>query len=163
MRFVARHWLFVALLASAAMLAAAHAFETFGHLSPCELCLHEREVYWVAMAVAAIGLALKYTRLSLNPRGAMAILAFIFLGGAVLAAYHAGAEWKFWPGPASCSGGARVTAADMAKFLSGGPMHAPKCDEAAWIFLGVSMAGWNALISLGLALTSGISAWIKHE
>ena len=161
MILIARYWIAVALLASAAMLGAAHAFETFGGLSPCELCLKEREVYWVAMAAAAAGLALEFTPVKAR-RWVCAALALIFLFGAGLATYPAGAEWKFWPGPASCSGGAmHASAADMARLLSGKAMHAPSCDAAAWIFLGISMAGWNALISLGLAVSSAVAAWTK--
>src|SRR6059058_2376568 len=140
-----RHWPWVALLASLAMLAIAHAFETYGRLAPCELCLKEREVYWVAAAIAlAGGLAgLRWLRAG---RLACAVLALVFLGCAGLAAYHAGAEWKFWPGPASCTGGhVQVSAADLARLLRGGPIAAPACDKAAWVFLGVSIAGWNAL------------------
>ena len=161
MTLIARHWIWLTLLASGAMLGAAHAFETFGGLSPCELCLKEREVYWVAMAVAAAGLVLGFTPVKAR-RWVCAALALIFLFGAGLATYHAGAEWKFWPGPASCSGGAmHASAADMARLLSGAAMRAPSCDEAVWVFLGLSMAGWNALISLGLAVSSALAAWAK--
>jgi len=161
MSLITRQWLWLALLASAAMLGAAHAFETFGRLNPCELCLKEREVYWVAMTVSAMGLALGYAPIKAR-RWVCAALALIFLFGAGLASYHAGAEWKFWPGPAACSGGSmHASAADMAKFMSGAALRAPSCDVAAWIFLGISMAGWNALISAALAVASGFAAWTK--
>ncbi len=161
MILIIRHWLVLALLASAAMLGAAHAFETFGRLAPCELCLKEREVYWLAMTVAAVGVALSFSPVQVR-RGACAALVLIFLFGAGLAVYHAGAEWRFWPGPASCSGGSmRASAADMAKLLSGAAPRAPSCEDAAWVFLGLSMAGWNALISAGLAAVSGWAAWAK--
>ena len=158
MSALARHWLWLALAASAAMLGVAHAFETFGHLAPCQLCLKQREVYWVAMALAATGVALSYTPVKAR-RWICVSLAAVFLYGAGLAVYHAGAEWKFWPGPASCSGGSmRASAADMARLFSGGAPKAPSCEDAAWVFLGLSMAGWNALISLGLAALSTFSA-----
>src|SRR5436305_15047939 len=102
---VLTNWLVVALASSAAMLAVAHAFETFGHMAPCSLCLKQREVYWAAMALAAVGLALSLARSRLTAVFC-AVLALLFAYGAGLAVYHAGAEWKFWPGPASCSGGA---------------------------------------------------------
>jgi disulfide bond formation protein DsbB len=153
-----RQWPWVALLGSLAMLAIAHAFETYGRLAPCELCLKERQVYWVASAVALAGglVAWRWPR-----AGGVAsiLLALVFLAGAGLATYHAGAEWKFWPGPASCTGGhVQVSAADLARLLRGGPIAAPACDKAAWVFLGLSMAGWNALISLGLAALSAVAA-----
>lgn len=153
-----RHWLWIALAASAAMLAVAHGFETFGRLAPCQLCLKQREAYWAALALAAGGIALSYTSVAAR-RWICAALALVFLYGAGLAIYHAGAEWKFWPGPASCSGGSmRASAADMAKLLSGSAPKAPSCEDAAWVFLGLSMAGWNALVSLGLAAASVIAA-----
>jgi disulfide bond formation protein DsbB len=153
-----RHWPWVALLSSLGLLAIAHAFETFGRLAPCELCLKERQVYWVAASVAGVGGLLTLTPLKLR-RGVNALLALIFLGGTLLAAYHAGVEWKFWPGPASCSGGhVQVSAADMARLLNGGPIAAPACDKPAWVFLGISMAGWNALISLKLTVLSALAA-----
>ena len=62
---------------------------------------------------------------------------------------------KFWPGPATCSGGGgKVTAAAMQDLLNGARLAAPRCDEAAWRFLGLSMAGWNVLISLKMAVWS---------
>ena len=155
---IVRYWPFVALLACAVMLGAAHAFETFGHLAPCSLCLKQREVYWGAAVIAAVGGALSLTAAPAR-RFVCALLALAFLGGAGLAAYHAGAEWKFWPGPASCSGGqTHVGAADLVRLLRGGAINPPSCDTAAWVFLGVSMAGWNALISLGLSAASTLAA-----
>jgi len=155
---ILRHWPWVALASSLAMLAIAHAFETFGRLAPCELCLKEREVYWIAATLAALGIGLGFTPLKTG-RWVSGVLALVFLGGAGLAAYHAGAEWKFWPGPASCAAGhVQVTAADLSRLLNGGPVAAPACDKAAWVFLGISMAGWNALISLKLAVLSALAA-----
>lgn len=144
-------WPWVALLASLVMLAAAHAFETFGRMAPCELCLKAREVYWLAAAVAAAGGALSLARPRAS-RWVSLLLALIFLGGAALGVYHAGVEWKFWAGPASCTGGhVNVSAADLTRLLNGGPIGVPACDKPAWVFLGISMAGWNAVASLALA------------
>ena len=81
-----------------------------------------------------------------------------FLYGAGLAAYHAGAEWKWWPGPAACAVGGAASADDLVAMLKGAKIAAPSCDKAVWIFLGLSMAGWNAVISLGLAIASAFAA-----
>jgi disulfide bond formation protein DsbB len=140
------------------MLAIAHGFETFGRLAPCELCLKEREVYWAAAVLAGLGAGFGLTPLKAD-RLTAGVLALVFLGGTVLAAYHAGVEWKFWPGPASCTGGnVQVSVADLARLLRGGPVGAPACDKPAWVFLGLSMAGWNALISLKLTVLSVLAA-----
>lgn len=156
----AQTWPRWALLACVLMLAGAHAFETFGHMAPCELCLKQRDVYWFAMAVAAAGSLLGFTRFrGVATRIANVALALLFLLGAGVAGYHAGVEWKFWPGPAECTGGAGgVTAADLAALLNGAKAKMPDCDKPAWIYLGISMAGWNCLISLGLALASAAAA-----
>jgi disulfide bond formation protein DsbB len=155
-----RYWPAWALAVSAAMLATAHAFETFGGLSPCTLCLQQRDVYWTAMAVSALGLASAWTpaRRGLAPLFAV-LLAGVFAAGAAIAARHAGAEWKWWPGPQTCSGAsAGVSAAALANLMHGAKVAAPRCDEAAWRWLGLSMAGWNFLISAGLAGLS-LLAW----
>jgi disulfide bond formation protein DsbB len=153
----ARRWLTVSLLVSALMLAIAHAFETFGGLAPCHLCLQQREAYWVAMGVAAVGLVA--SRFAPRVRTvALWLLALTFAVGCAIAVRHAGAEWKFWAAPQTCSGVGRASAADLAAMLNGAKLAPPRCDVAAWRFLGVSMAGYNALISLALAVLSGLAA-----
>lgn len=153
-------WRLCALAASAAMLAIAHAFETFGGFAPCTLCLRQREVYWIAGALALASMVL--VRAPGGPRWREAtcwLLGLVFLVGAGIAVYHAGAEWKFWPGPAACASvGGGVNARAMAELLGGAKIRPPACDEAPWVFLGLSMAGWNALISLALAGLSAAAA-----
>ncbi|MDB5455142.1 MAG: hypothetical protein JWP92_727 [Caulobacter sp.] len=156
---VLAEWPVAALIASVAMLAAAHAFETFGKLAPCTLCLKQREVYWAAAGLSLLAVALSRTAWSDKVRRPLnLILTLAFLYGAGLAAYHAGAEWKWWPGPTTCAAGgaaaAGVSADALAGLMNGAKIKAPACDEAAWVFAGLSMAGWNALISLGLAALS---------
>ncbi len=163
LRPVLQRWRLSALVASLAMLAIAHAFETFGGLAPCTLCLRAREVYWLAAALALAGMLA--TRLRSGERFRLAFnaaLALVFAAGVALAVYHAGVEWKFWPGPTACSGGgAIVDASQMTDLLQGARIRPPACDEAAWVFLGLSMAGWNALASLALTVLSGLA--VAHE
>lgn len=154
-------WRLCALLASAAMLAIAHGFQTFAGLAPCTLCLRQREVYWVAAALALVFMVV--VRLPGGPRLRQATcwaLGLAFLTGAGVAAYHAGAEWKFWPGPTTCSGAGAtaVNAEALNALMNGAKIRPPACDKAAWVFLGLSMAGWNALISLALAALSVAAA-----
>ncbi|WP_300378230.1 disulfide bond formation protein B [Henriciella sp.] len=147
-------WPLLALIVSAAMLAAAHAFEHFAYLLPCQLCLRQREVYWAAIAMSATGLILWNVRQ--NRRFLVAfnvMLALVFLTGAVVAAYHAGVEWGFWPAPSGCA----ATAVDVVNLDLGTideRTATVSCESAAWTMLGLSMAGWNALVSLGLSLVS---------
>ena len=161
LRFVTRHWPWWALFASALMLAIAHAFEKFGGLAPCLLCLKQREVYWAAMGIAAAGLVLQYVlgRPALV-RLVSAALALVFLVGMGIAIWHAGAEWKWWPGPEACAidRNATFSTAGIGDLLGGASQTVPRCDEALWHFLGLSMAGWNVLISLKLAVLSVLAA-----
>lgn len=155
-------WLAVSAWTAAALLFTVHALETWGGYPPCELCLHEREVVWTAFYTSLAGLAPAVTA----PRAAwtrvwarVAVVAagVAFAVGAVVAAYHAGVEWRWWPGPTACSGTHRgpVTAADVRAVLSGARiLHLVRCDEAAFRIAGLSLAGWNALLSAALALAS---------
>lgn len=149
-------WPVLAFAVSALMLGAAHAFETFGKMAPCHLCLKQREVYWVAGTVALVALVARRTPWSARVRRPFdLLLAAIFLYGAGLAAFHAGVEWKWWPGPTTCTGGGAAAASDLIAMLKGtSAIKAPQCDTAAWVFLGLSMAGWNALASLAFAVAS---------
>ena len=159
--FFLSRWRLTAFLSSALMLAIAHGFEKIGGLAPCFLCLKAREVYWVALTVALIGMLLVRTRFGEKlRRPANALLGVIFLVGVGVAVYHAGAEWGWWPGPAVCASGGTggVSAADMASIMKGeSRLAAPSCEKAVWVFLGLSMAGWNGLISLKLAVLSFIA------
>jgi disulfide bond formation protein DsbB len=159
-------WRLCALAVAAAMLSIAHAFETFGGFAPCTLCLRQREVYWAIAAFAAIFMVA--VRLPDGPRFREAtcwIIAALFLAGAGVAAYHAGAEWKFWPGPTACSAdaGGPVNAASVAAMLNSHSFQGPRCDEAPWVFAGLSMAGWNAVLSLLLAALSVAAAFRERS
>lgn len=138
---------FVALVC-AALLAGAHAFERIGGLSPCPLCLLQREVLWTALA-ATLAAALSPGRFAaaflIGAGGAL-------FAGALLAGSHAGAERDFWPGPALCSAGALEDAPrDLLRALAL-PAEAPACDEAPIRIAGLSLADLNALLSLGLGV-----------
>ena len=162
--FAAAGYALLAALASAAMLAAAHAFERIGGYQPCLLCLRQREVYWVALGVAAVSLAALRLRPDDSLRRAVPLLlALVFLVGFGIAGYHAGVEWKWWEGPAACAVGTNVSSAGL-QALAGGTAKARivSCDEAAWVMAGLSMAGWNALASLGLA-TLGLMAALRER
>lgn len=156
LRAVTRHWPWWALFSSALMLAIAHAFQTFGGLAPCLLCLKQREVYWIAMGVAATGIvAGPLLKRPVIVRLICAVLAVVFLVGMGIAIWHAGAEWKWWPGPKACApGSSNVSTSGLNSLLAGAPQPLPSCEVAAWRFLGLSMAGWNVLISLKLAILS---------
>lgn len=161
-RLLTRWWTAFALAASLAMLGAAHAFERFGGLAPCNLCLKQREVYWGAVAIALV--ATLWHVISRGSRGTPRIAAFllavVFATGTITAVFHMGGELKWWELPATCAGGGGVNLESLAALALGtGPIEKPVfCDAVAWRFLGVSMAGWNALISAALAVFSLLAA-----
>lgn len=158
-------WPILAILASLAMLAGAHAFEFIGKMAPCALCLRQRDVYWAAMAMAAVGLVIWQRRQAHRYLVALNImLGLVFVTGAVVAAYHAGVEWSFWAGPAGCSGSAATGIEDMDLLGSlDKPIATVSCTEAPWRMFGMSMAGYNAAVSAGLACISFIAASITFS
>lgn len=154
-------WPALALLAALAMLAAAHAFERFAFMAPCPLCLRQREVYWAIATMAATGLVL--WRVRQNPRFLMALnvmLGLVFLTGLVVAFFHAGVEWRWWPAPDGCTSEAigDITNIDLSNLDE--RQAVASCLDAPWVFLGLSMAGWNALVSLILMAVSFRAAGI---
>lgn len=125
----------------------------FGYV-PCKLCLTERVPYYLTLPLAALA-ALAPPRMS---RAILGLIALVLLYGAGLGVYHAGAEWGFWPGPSDCGGGS-ANPADVGGFLDALKTTRPvDCSAAAWRLLGVSLAGWNALIATGLAALAGSAA-----
>jgi disulfide bond formation protein DsbB len=136
-------------LASAAMLAAAHSFQRFGGLQPCPLCLDQRNWHWAVVGVGLVAFAA--TRVSPRiARIAIAVVALVLLGSAAQAMYHVAVE-QHWV-VAYCD--ARIDLDDIRPLDFEGEVRAPACDEIAWQMFGISMAGYNAIISLLLALTS---------
>ncbi|MFN3230256.1 MAG: disulfide bond formation protein B [Asticcacaulis sp.] len=158
---VGRWWAFYALAAATAMLAAAHGFEHFMNLPPCALCLKQRDVYWLAIGVSAIASAWAlFSQSRGTPRVASYLLFAIFATGAIVATFHAGVELKWWPGPSTCTtaGTDAVSIDAIASLLAGKTVKPPMCDIVPWTFLGISMAGWNAVVSGLLALASLLSS-----
>lgn len=141
--------LVIGAIATATILAAL-AFEWAGY-PPCELCLKERIPYYAGVPLTlVVAILARQRRRSLLPAG-FAALALIFGAGAGLAGYHAGVEWGFWPGPASCTGNLSAPP-DIQDFLNQlKTATVVRCDAAALRVLGVSLAGWDALICLFLA------------
>ena len=141
----------VALLAVAsATLAGALAFEHVGGLAPCPLCLQQRWPYWLGIPLGGLALLALGRQKPRWSAGLTAAVALGFAAGSVLAVYHAGIEWRWWMGPAACSGAAPPgDVAALLEGLQGTPP--PRCDEAPWRLLGISLSGYNALISAFLA------------
>ena len=142
-----RSWNFLALIAalgSGLLLAGAFVFQAFGY-APCELCLLQRWPHAVALAVG--GLVRATGGKWLCWAGGLAALVTAGLG-----VYHTGVERGYWIGPTSCSSGSiqGLTSDDLLTQIMAAPLV--RCNEVAWSMFGLSMASWNAVLSLGLAL-----------
>ncbi len=130
-----------------ATIVGAWTFEYFGY-APCELCLKQRWAYYAAIPLSVLAAALPAS----SERAAKAILTLLgvlWIASMIFGIYHSGVEWKWWPGPSTCTGTGGFTGGlpDLSKPIV-------MCDEAAIRILGLSLAGWNALISLALAALS---------
>jgi disulfide bond formation protein DsbB len=151
--------LFVFVVASAT-LAGAWAFQLAGY-APCELCLKQRIPYYIGVPVALLTLFVASRhRLGAHrsARLGLAALTLIFIASALFGAYHAGVEWGFWPGPADCTG-TLEKAGSMGDFMKQlQTTKVVRCDAVALRVLGLSLAGWNAVISAVMASVAGIAA-----
>ncbi len=133
-----------------ATLAGAWFFQLAIGLKPCPLCLEQRYAYYIAIPLAAV-VAIASGRVSRRSIAiGFALIALAMLANAGLALYHAGVEWGFWPGPTDCSGS--VIDLNSGSLLDRiGKVKVVRCDEVQWKFLGLSLAGYNVLISLVIA------------
>jgi disulfide bond formation protein DsbB len=133
---------------SAAVLAGAWFFQLAVGLPPCPLCLEQRIPYYIAvplaLAVAALAKNVSVTR------AGFVLLAIVLAAGCGLAIYHAGIEWKWWAGPQDCSGSLDALSRGGSILDQLKETRVVRCDEAAWRFLGISLAGYNALIAAAL-------------
>ncbi len=136
----------IATLGSAALLGGAFAFQYIGGLAPCQLCLWQRWPHAAAILIGIIALTTGWRGLAWL--GALSALATAGIG-----MFHVGVEQHWWEGLATCTAGS-IAGISTADLLNPSVDVAPvvRCDEIAWAMLGISMAGWNVLISLGLAV-----------
>ena len=142
---------------AAATLGGAWFFELVLDIRPCPLCLEQRYAYYLAIPLGAL---VAFAAAKDAPRAVLVaglgLLALAALGNAGLGAYHAGVEWHFWQGPTDCTGtiGDLGSAGSLLQRLD--TVKVIRCDEVQWRFLGLSLAGYNVLISL---LMAAIAAW----
>lgn len=139
----ARQTLLIAFLGSGLLLAGAYAFQHLGGMPPCQMCLWQRYPHGIAFAVGALALTVRHKGLLVM--GALAAATTSGIGF-----YHVGVEKGWWQGPTSCSAGAidGISADALLDQILTAPLV--RCDEIPWQMFGLSMAGWNAVISLAL-------------
>lgn len=147
-----------ALLLSIGAIATALGFQYVGGYHPCPLCEMERYAYYAAIPALLVALMLASRGHVGTAAAIFGLVALAFLGNAGLGAYHAGAEWKYWPGPDSCGGerGLATSAGNLLQDIE--TIKIVRCDEASWTMLGLSFAGWNAVISLIIAGLAAFAA-----
>jgi len=115
--------------------------------APCPLCLQQRWAYYAVIPLSLVIAGISRTNAGVA-RWGLLLLALILIANSVFGIYHAGAEWKFWPGPDTCGG----ALGDGLPSLTNDPVV--RCDEAAIRILGLSLAGWNAIICAALAVVA---------
>lgn len=137
------------LLGPTALLGGALAFEYLGGLAPCEMCLWQRWALAAALALALLGWATGHGR------AVLALAALAVLGGAGIAVFHVGVEQHWWQGITKCAAtlSSGSTADIMGQILA---QPLVRCDAIPWSLFGISMAGWNAIVS---TLIGGTALW----
>jgi disulfide bond formation protein DsbB len=138
-------WL--ALLVPAGLLAGAWGWQLIGHLYPCEMCHWQRWPHYAALPVALLAFVVPQRD---QARACVTIAALLIAVSGVIGVMHAGVEYHWWQGFTACTATTRLDGASAAERLAQ-LMNAPivRCDAPAWTFAGVSLAGFNAILSLG--------------
>ena len=143
------------LAGSGALLAGAFAFQYWGGLAPCILCWWQRYAHMATVALAAAAVVLSASGSSRAGWALVAAAALALLAGVGIAGFHVGVEQHWWAGTAECGsqvGGAGGIEALRARLLA---QPIVRCDEIAWSLFGMSMAGYNLILSLALAAFAG--------
>ncbi len=132
-----------ATLGSAFLLIGAFGFQYLGGLAPCKMCLWQR---WPHAAAIVIGAA----ALTLGSRFYSYVGAAVMLTGSAIGFFHAGVEQKWWDGPTTCTSSSTqgLSTDELLSQILNAPIV--RCDDIAWQMLGISMAGWNGIMSLAL-------------
>ena len=140
-----RRTLFVLLTGfSVAMILGAWVFQYGFGYAPCKLCFYQRYPHWAAASFGLLAIGLGGTLLPY-----LAALSVATTGA--IGVFHSGVERKLWQGPSSCTSSSiqGLSTDDLFDQIMAAPLV--RCDEIAWQFAGLSMAGWNMVISLVLA------------
>jgi len=143
---------FMLLATSGGLLLGALAFQYLGGLDPCALCIYQRYPHGgvIALAMPAAGLALAGRRGLVPWLTILAALAM--LAGAAVAAFHAGVEFGWWKGLEACSVGSGTPGTLAGAFDKLNKGKVVSCSDVPWSLLGISMAGYNFLISVAVGL-----------
>ncbi|WP_182085114.1 disulfide bond formation protein B [Aureimonas sp. ME7] len=160
-----RQTLAAAILAAgmAATVGGALLFQHVGGYMPCALCLEQRTPYYIGVPVALAALLASWLKAPpIVTRGLLLAVGGLMLWAMGLGIFHAGVEWGFWAGPTDCAAGAPIDlSGDLLSSLDA--VRPPSCSEAALRILGLSLAGWNAIIAACLAAIALRSALARGD
>lgn len=142
----------IATTGSAVLLLGAWGFQYIGGFAPCKMCIWQRYPHGVAIVLGVLA----FTFPGIRPLPLLGALAAATTAG--VGFYHAGVEQGWWEGPSTCTSGdiGGLSAEELMNQIMSAPLA--RCDEIPWEMFGISMAGWNGLISAGLVLV-WIAAW----
>ncbi len=151
----------ILIVASAATLAGALFFEHVLGYIPCSLCLQGRAPHYFAVGAALIaGILSREANIGIGALIFLGLCVLAYAAGVGISGYHIGVEQKWWEGPVACgSGGTVAGSLEELQAALQGRVHAPRCDEAAWSLFGISLAGFNRLISLVLGALAALPLW----
>ena len=146
--FTLRTWPVIAALLSLSLWLGALAFEHIGKLAPCQMCYWQRNAHKLVIAVAVLALLIRFlTKSQKYDRLFAVLIALAFAVSSVFAFWHVGVEYKWWEGPKTCMAAPGTFSAESLMKALSGKVKIPVCGEAPWHFFGISMAGYNTLIS----------------
>ncbi len=162
-QFPLTRWPLLMALGSLLLLLGAWIFEYGFGYEPCALCYDQRYIHMgvIALGLASGGLLILKPSLARFAPWTIFAVAAVLVWSAIFSGWHAGIEWDLWAGPASCtSGGPMNVSTDDILAALNGELRPAMCDEASWRLLGISMAGYNAVIS---AVMAGISIFVGYK
>ena len=146
------HWL--ALLLPAALLAGAYGSQYIGGLYPCEMCWWQRYPHFAAVGIALIAFVIGNSGYR---HTLVALAALAIASSGAIAGFHAGVEYGWWEGLTRCTSTITGTGEDLLKSIMKAPLI--RCDVAPWTLFGISLAGYNFLLSLGGAIAILVGIW----
>lgn len=136
------------------LLAGAYVAQYGFKLYPCEMCWWQRYPHFAAVAIAAVALLLGRMPFA---RVLVALAALAILTSGVIGGYHAGVEYQWWAGMTSCTSTISMDGGDIMKSIMEAPLS--RCDAAPWKLFGISLAGFNFLLSTGGAIAILVGIW----
>ena len=145
-------------LVGLASIASAWGFQLIGGYVPCSMCLAQRQPYYIGLPLAFVAFVAARKGWMPLSRIALVAIAALFVYGAGLGIWQAGAEWGFWLGPNDCGGGAAVATSASGLLAQLDHTRVVNCSVASLRIFGLSFAGWNVLVSAALVVASAVAA-----